>query len=104
MYRQPGVILLWRLMEREKFGAGSVQIGLGSQEPRVFSATMVGNEIEHKPHASLIQCIAQGNQRLVATKVGIDMLIIYCIILMIAGRSENRREIERVDAQVLQVV
>src|SRR5712692_4504854 len=104
LYPQPGLILIWPLMEREKFGAGSVQIGLGSQEPRVFSATMVRNEIEHKPHASLIQCIAQGNQRLVATKVGIDMLIIYRVIFMIAGRSENRSEIESIDAQVLQVV
>src|SRR5713226_6536215 len=94
VYPQPGLILIWPPMEREKFGAGSVQIGLGSKEPRVLSAAMVRNEIEHKPHVPLIQCIAQGDQRLVPPKVGVNMFIIYRVIFMVAGRSENRREIE----------
>src|SRR5713226_10694330 len=53
LYPQPGLIVIGALVEGEKFGAGSIRIGLGSQEPRVFSATMVRK---------------QGNQRLVPTK------------------------------------
>ena len=65
---------------------------------------MVRNKIEHKPHIPLIQCIAQGDQRLVSSKVGVNMPIIYRVIFMVAGRSENRRKIKRIYAQVLQVV
>ena len=64
---------------------------------------MVRNKIEHKPHIPLIQCIAQGDQRLVSSKVGVNMPIIYRVIFMVAGRSENRRKIKRIYAQVFQV-
>ncbi len=36
--------------------------------------------------------------------MGVNVLIIYRVIFMVAGRGEDRREIEGIDAQILQVI
>ena len=68
------------------------------------AAGVVEHSIENHPHIPLMGILQQFAERVVAPQQGIDVMIVVCVIPVIGGRCKNRREVEGIDPQVLQVV
>src|ERR1051326_6121363 len=65
---------------------------------------MIRHHVQHQPNPPLYERLAQRNECCVATQVRVNVAVIFDIVFVIAGRGENGREIERRDAQLLQIV
>ncbi len=101
---QPGLVIIRALMEGEKIRLGGMLVGPGALEPGMHPAAVVGDDIQDVAHAAAVQFLAQFDQGIISAEVWIDVLVVHHIILMVAECSEDRRQVEGVDAQVGQVI
>ncbi|MNW11557.1 hypothetical protein D3C71_2090460 [compost metagenome] len=54
-------------------------------EPRMGVAGMVKYAVQHQFHSHLVSAYSQTQQGVVTAKVGIDLIVIFGIVLMDAG-------------------
>ena len=91
-------------MKSKVFGCWRSRIGKSCLKPGMQDATVVRHDIQDQAHTPFGGCFAQRNQGRVAAKVRIDIEKIGYVIMMVAVCAEDRIEVQRVDAQVLEVV
>ena len=65
---------------------------------------VVEDAIEHDADALGMRCFDQTAQGLVAAQHRIDLVVIVRVIAMVARRLEDRRQVDRVDPQVHQMI
>ncbi|MNG83991.1 hypothetical protein D3C79_427250 [compost metagenome] len=64
---------------------------------------MVKHPVQHQFHPHLVSTHSQTLQGGIAAEIGIDLVIVFGIVFMHARRGENRVQVQRRDAQFLQV-
>ncbi len=104
LHAQPGEILLRIVGKGEEVRLWRVGVGERGLEPGVPITTVIRDDIEQVAHAPSVEGAAQLTEGLVAAKVGIHVIVIDHIVLVARGRAEDGVEIERVDAQLLEVI
>ena len=67
------------------------------------TARVVEDAVQHDPHAPVVGRIQQLAQRVVATQQGIHREVVVGVIAMVGGGREDGRQVDRRDAQVIQV-
>ena len=90
--------------EGEELGLRGACVGLGGLKPGVPVAGMVGHDVQQVAHAARVQSLAQRNQRLVAAKMRVDVLVVGHVVLVVRLGGEDRVEIQRGDAQLLDII
>ena len=65
---------------------------------------VVDRDVQHHPHARLMRRVDQRAQRVVAAEQRVDGQVVDRVVAVVGGRGEDRREIERLDAQPRQIV
>ena len=73
-------------------------------ENRVLFAAMVENGVEDNAHPARVRLGRKAAESLVAAKHGIDAEIVADVVFVVGTRLEYRREVQRIDAQFLQIV
>ena len=67
-------------------------------------AGVVEHAVEHHPHAPRVAGVQELAQCGVAAEHRVDLLVVVRVVAVVAGGLEDRREVDRVDAEVLQIV
>ncbi len=65
---------------------------------------VVEHAVEDDPHVAIVGGVQQLAQRGVAAQQRVDRHVVVGVIAMVRGRREDRRQVQRVDAEIGQVV
>ena len=79
--------------------------GLEDVVERPEAATgVVEDAVEDDPHPALVGAIEQLAERRVAAEQRVDLEVVVRVVAVVRGRLEDRRQVDRGDAEVLEVV
>jgi len=87
------------LGEEEELGFRRVRVGQCGLEPFVGVAAVVGRQVSHQPHAARMGSGGQARHRRVAAEQRIDLAEGGRVVAVVGVGREERRQVDRADAQ-----
>ena len=103
-HAEPRFVVVGALAEDEVVGGRRARVRLRGQEPRMLDPDVVGRDVEHQPDVTLAGRAPQRDERGVATEMLGDAAVVDDVVPVVRASLEDRVEIDRVDAEVDQVV
>ncbi|VFS91325.1 Uncharacterised protein [Kluyvera cryocrescens] len=73
--------------------AGAFASAVMTVKPAVGITAVVKDAVEHHAHSFALGVMTQAQQRFIATKLRIDLTIIFSIVFVYAGGSEDRIQV-----------
>ena len=68
------------------------------------AAGVVEDAVEDDPHAAAVRRVEELAERRVAAEERVDLEVVVRVVAVVGGRLEDRRQVQRVDAERLDVV